>query len=256
MATTLHSTDRPTTSSPSHRSGVFVTTQWSVVLQAGQIPSPTAEAALAELCRIYWPPLYAYARRMGHAPADAQDLTQGFFAELLARHLFEKADASRGRFRSFLLAAFKHYLAHQWEKSQTRKRGGHVQILPLEFDTAETRCGVTARADESPDRQYDRQWALTLLDSVLERLEKEYSQVGRADLFAGLKVTLTGNRADLPYRAIATQCGLSEGAVKVAAHRLRHRYRELLREEMARTVANPAEVEEELRHLFAALSNG
>lgn len=256
MATTSHSTDRPTTSSPSHRAGVFVTTQWSVVLQAGQASSPSAEAALAELCRAYWPPLYAYARRMGHSPPDAQDLTQGFFAELLTRHLFEKADAARGRFRSFLLASFKHYLAHQWEKSQTRKRGGHVQILPLEFDTAETRFRLTADSNEAPDRQYDRQWALALLDSVLTRLEQEYAQVGRADLFAGLKVTLIGNRADLPYRTIATQCGLSEGAVKVAAHRLRHRYRELLREEMARTVASSTDVEEELRHLFAALSGG
>lgn len=256
MATTAHSTDRPSTSSPSHRAGVFVTTQWSVVLQAGQAESTSTDAALAELCRVYWPPLYAYARRMGHAQPDAQDLTQGFFAELLSRHLFRKADASRGRFRSFLLAAFKHYLAHQWEKSQTRKRGGHVQILPLDFDTAETRCVAAARADETPDRVYDRQWALALLDNVLSRLEREYAQAGRADLFAGLKVTLTGHRADLPYQAIAAQCGLSEGAVKVAAHRLRHRYREFLREEIARTLASAADVEEELRHLFAALSGG
>jgi len=232
----------------------FVTTQWSAVLAAGRSDTTHARAALEQLCRHYWPPLYAYVRRVGYSPEDAQDLTQEFFARLLARNTFSQADPQRGRFRSFLLASFKNFLTHEWEKARAQKRGGCVQLIPLEFDTAETRIVQPVAPDETPDKAFDRQWALALLDIVLGRLRREYSDAGRDDLFLGLKDTLGGGRSEIPYRELGARLGMSEGAVKVAAHRLRRRYRELLREEIANTVAGPEAVEEELRQLFAALS--
>lgn len=236
------------------RRPAFVTTHWSVVLAAGRSETTQARNALEQLCRTYWQPLYAYVRRCGHSPEDAKDLTQEFFARLLERKLVAKADPRRGRFRSFLLASLKHFLAHEWEKAHARKRGGGAQVLPLEFDTAESRCGQPIAPGDTPDRAFDRQWALTLLDVVLARLRREYSDAGREDLFLGLKDTLAGGRSEIPYRELADRLRMSEGAVKVAAHRLRRRYRELLREEIAHTVSGPEEVEEELRQLLAALS--
>lgn len=232
----------------------FVTTHWSVVVAAGRSDTPRARAALEQLCRHYWQPLYAYVRRVGHPPEESQDLTQEFFARLLERNTIARADPARGRFRSFLLASLKNFLAHEWEKARAQKRGGRVQVLPLEFDTAETRCAPEPANTDTPDKIFDRQWALSLLDVVLARLRADYADCGKDDLFLGLKETLTGGRSEIPYRDLGTRLGLSEGAVKVAAHRLRQRYRELLREEIANTVAGPAEAEEELRHLFAALS--
>jgi RNA polymerase sigma factor (sigma-70 family) len=236
------------------RRSVFVTTQWSAVLAAGHSETTQARAALEQLCQTYWPPLYAYVRRAGYSREEAQDLTQEFFARLLAQNTVARADPARGRFRSFLLASFKHFLSSEWEKGRAWKRGGRAQTIPLEFDTAESRCAQPAASGDTPDRAYDRQWALALLDVVLGRLQREYSDAGRDDLFLGLKDTLAGGRAEIPYRDLGAQLGMSEGAVKVAAHRLRRRYRELLREEIANTVAGPEEVEEELRQLFAALS--
>lgn len=231
----------------------FVTTQWSAVLAAGRNDTTQSRGALEQLCRNYWPPLYAYVRRLGYSPHDAQDLTQEFFASLLERHAVAKADPERGRFRSFLLASLKNFLAHEWEKARAQKRGGRVQVIPLDHDTAETTCVQPAAPDDTPDQAYDRQWALSLLDLVLRRLRKEYADCGRDDLFAGLKDTLSGGRSEIPYRDLAARLAMSEGAVKVAAHRLRQRYRELLREEIANTVSGPEEIEEELRQLFAAL---
>ncbi len=241
------------TQKPGAPAGCFVTTHWSAVLTAGRSDTTKAQAALEQLCRNYWQPLYAFVRRTGYSREEAEDLTQEFFARVLAQNTVAKADPARGRFRSFLLASLKHFLAHEWEKARARKRGGGAQLIPLEFDTAETRCAHPAAPGDTPDRAYDRQWALALLELVLSRLRGEYRSAGRLVLFLGLKDTLRGGRAEIPYRDLAGRVGMSEGAVKVAAHRLRQRYRELLREEIAHTVAGPAEAEEELRHLFVAL---
>jgi RNA polymerase sigma factor (sigma-70 family) len=239
---------------PPAPAGCFVTTHWSVVLTAGRSDTTQARAALEQLCGHYWPPLYAYVRRAGHSREEAEDLTQEFFARLLAQNTVARADPARGRFRSFLLASLKHFLTHEWEKARAQKRGGGVQLIPLQFDTAETRCAQPVAPGDTPERAFDRQWALALLDVVLGRVRREYTESGRDDLFVGLKDTLAGGRAEIPYRELAGRLDMSEGAVKVAAHRLRGRYRELLREEIANTVAGPEEVEEELRELFAALS--
>jgi len=241
------------TQTPHAPAGCFVTTHWSVVLKAGHSDTTRARAALEQLCRNYWQPLYAYVRRSGHSREEAEDLTQEFFARLLAQNTVARADPARGRFRSFLLAALKHFLANEWEKAHAQKRGGGAKLLPLEFDTAETRCAQPAAPGDAPDRAFDRQWALALLEVVLARLREEYANSGRDGLFLTLKETLSGGRAAIAYRELGARLGLSEGAVRVAAHRLRRRYRELLREEIANTVVGPEEVEQELRELFAAL---
>ncbi len=243
----------------------FATTHWTVVLSASRDRSDTTHArqALEEPCRTYWRPIYAYVRRQGHAAHDAQDLTQEFFGRLLAAGSLGKVDASRGRFRSFLLASLKHFLANEWDKVRTLKRGGGVRIVPLDADTAvgEQASGVPSEgvagveaSGPSPELAYDRQWALALLARVLERLREEHERAGKAGLFEQLRETLTAERGALPYVAIGARLGLTEGAVKVAVHRLRQRYREVLRAEIAETLENPALVEEELRDLFAALS--
>lgn len=236
------------------RRQVFVTTHWSVVLTAGHSDTTRTRAALETLCQAYWHPLYAYVRRAGYSREEAQDLTQEFFARLLAQNTVARADPARGRFRSFLLSSLKHFLTNEWDKARAQKRGGREQFIALEFDTAETRCVQPVAAGDTPDRAFDRQWALALLDVVLGRVRKEYTDSGRDQLFVGLKDTLAGARTEIPYRELAARLAMSEGAVKVAAHRLRQRYRALLREEIANTVAGPAEAEDELQHLFAALS--
>jgi RNA polymerase sigma factor (sigma-70 family) len=251
----MTSSDRetPGTEAPRAPAGCFVTTHWSVVLTAGRNDTTRARAALEQLCRNYWQPLYAYVRGSGYSREEAEDLTQEFFTRLLADNTIARADPARGRFRSFLLGSLKHFLAHEWEKARAQKRGGGAQLIPLEFDTAETRCVQPVAPGDTPDRAFDRQWALALLTIVLGRLRREYGDAGREDLFLGLKDTLSGGRAEIPYRELGARLGLSEGAVKVAAHRLRQRYRDLLREEIANTVAGPEEVEQELQQLFAAL---
>ncbi len=233
---------------------VFVTTHWSVVLTAGRRDTRRARSALENLCQTYWQPLYAYVRHQGHPPHDAQDLTQEFFARLLERNAVAKADPQRGRFRSFLLASLKHFLANEWDKSHALKRGSGARPVSLPFDTAEDHLPLPAAPGDAPDAAFDRQWALALLDVVLARLRREYADAGKDDLFVGLKDTLSGGRSEIPYRDLALRLRMSEGAVRVAAHRLRKQYRELLRQEIANTVANEEDVEEELRHLFAALS--
>jgi len=232
----------------------FVTTRWTSVVAAGHADTPRARAALENLCQTYWYPLYAYVRRSGQPPEDAKDLTQAFFARLLEHNSIAKVDRERGRFRSFLLASLKHFLVNEWEKSRTLKRGGAAHFVPLQFDTAETRFAQPIAPEDTPDRAFDRQWALALLDTVLGRLRREYATSGKDGLFLGLKDTLSGGRSEIPYRDLAARLAMSEGAVKVAAHRLRQRYRDLLREEIASTVADAGDVEAELRDLFAALS--
>jgi RNA polymerase sigma-70 factor (ECF subfamily) len=171
-----------------------------VVLTAGHSDTTRAQAALEQLCRNYWHPLYAYVRRAGYSREEAEDLTQEFFARLLAQNSVARADPARGRFRSFLLASLKHFLVNEWEKANAQKRGGRVQLIPLEFDTAETRCVQPIAPGDSPDRAYDRQWALALLEVVLGGLRREYREAGREDLFLGLKDTLGGGRAEIHYR--------------------------------------------------------
>jgi RNA polymerase sigma factor (sigma-70 family) len=232
----------------------FVTTHWSVVLDASQAGTDRARDALSRLCQTYWHPLYAYVRRLGNSPHDAQDLTQEFFARLLSNNFLARADESRGRFRSFILASFKHFLANEWDKARAQKRGGGQAPLSLDFAGAETTCSFEPADPATADKIFERRWALTLLDQVLRRLRQEYASTERDHLFEELKGTLTADSRSVRYADIAHRLGSSEGAVKVAVHRLRQRYRELLRAEIAETVANAAEVDDELRNLFAALA--
>jgi len=236
------------------RNAVFATTHWSVVLSAAGRGPAQSSHALETLCRTYWYPLYAYVRRTGKSPEDAEDLTQAFFARLLEQDWLAAADQTRGRFRSFLLGSFKHFLANEWDKASAQKRGGRVRLLSLDAKAAETRFHREPTDTATPDKEFDRRWALTLLDTVLNRLRQEYTAEGKSDLFEHVKGTLGGDRASAPYARIASELNMSEGAVKVAVHRLRQRYRAILRAEIAQTVATAADVEDELRHLFAALS--
>lgn len=236
-------------------SPVFVTTRWSVVVSAQGNDSPEAARALEHLCQAYWYPLYAHVRRLGHGPADAEDLTQAFFAKLLEKGWLAVADRDRGRFRSFLLGSLKHFLANEWDRARALKRGGRVQIISLDAPVGEDRLRQEPATANTLEREFDRRWALALLDTVLGRLEREYAEQGKAALFQQLKGTLGGDRAASAHAQLARSLAMSEGAVRVAAHRLRRRYRELLRLEIAPTVATADEVEDELRQLFAALAS-
>jgi len=238
--------------SDSRPAQLFATTHWSVVVQAGEHDSPKAEEALAWLCRAYWYPLYAYVRRQGHSIEDAQDSTQEFFARLLERKSLRHADRNRGRFRTFLLTSFKHFLINEWNKANREKRGGGCQVISLNAEETETRF----RAEPaSPDKAFERRWALVLLERVLDQLQGEFATVERSQLFEELKASLTGDGSECSYAEIGLRLGMSEGNLKVTVHRLRRRYRELLREEIARTVEDPEAVDEEMRDLFAALSD-
>jgi RNA polymerase sigma factor (sigma-70 family) len=232
----------------------FVTTHWSVVVSAGRNDTTRARDALARLCQVYWHPLYSYVRRLGHSPHDAQDLTQEFFARLLGKNYLAEADESRGRFRSFLLGAFKHFLANEWDKARAQKRGGGQIPIPIDAAVSETAYGYEPADNVTADKIFERRWALTLLAEVLRRLREEQVRDGREKLFEALKPTLTEASGTVRYAEIAVMLGMSEGAVKVAVHRLRQRYREILRAEIGETVAGPGEVEDELRSLFAALA--
>jgi RNA polymerase sigma-70 factor (ECF subfamily) len=227
------------------------------VLRAGRADTPRARDALARLCRTYWYPLYAHVRRRGHGPHDAQDLTQEFFARLLAGSTLGRADPARGRFRAFILTALDHFLADEWDKARAQKRGGGTEVVSLDLAAAEQRFDLEPTdATAPPDKAFDRQWALALLETVLAQLDAEYRLSNKAALYAALRQTLTGARDAQPYSKLATRLGLSEGAVKVAVHRLRQRYRALLQAEIAHTVAAPADVPEEMRHLFRTLADG
>lgn len=233
---------------------VFPPTQWTLVLAAGATPSPESAAALERLCASYWYPLYAYARRCGHSPCDAEDFTQEFFARLLEHNWIARADRDRGRFRSFLLTAMKRFLANEWAKVKTPKRGGGACLVPLQLDTAETRYSREPADTSTPEQVFERQWALLLLESVLERLRVDYARQGKGALFETLQPCLVGSREAQPYAALATQLGMTVGAVSMTVGRLRERYRECLKEEIRQTVASAAEVDGELRHLFRVLA--
>ena len=234
----------------------FATTHWSVVLKAGRSDTTRADEALSKLCQTYWYPLYAYVRRRGYSPHDAQDLTQGFFECLLARKSLASADPHKGRFRSFMLGAMSHFLTDQWEKSQTQKRGGGQELISLDLAAAEERFDLEPVDTATPDKAFDREWATALLDEVLAALEKEYQREGKGELFEALKTALAGTRECQPYALLGKRLELTEGAARVAVHRMRKRYRELLRAEIANTVTSPDELGEEMNYLFQAMAGG
>lgn len=247
------STENPTPRS-SAAGGVFATTHWTAVLAAGRTGSKQADVALEELCRTYWYPLYAYVRRHGHSREDAEDLTQGFFARLLEKHYLEGLTSEKGRFRAFLLVAVKRFLANEWDRANRQKRGGGLAPLSLDWQDADTRYQITPAHDLSPDKLYDRAWALTLLERVIIRLRDENRGEGKAKLYEQLRPFLMMGKGDIPYAQAAVTLGLTEGTVRVAVHRLRRRYRELLREEIAQTLSDPAQADEEMQALFIALA--
>ena len=207
----------------------FATTRWSVVVAAGGDDTAGARDSLARLCGSYWFPLYAFVRRRGHSPEDAQDLTQAFFARLMEKNWVADADRSKGRFRTFLLSALTHFLSDEWDRARAQKRGGGAATLPLPFDTAEERYVREPADPDTPERIFERRWALALLDEVVSRLRDEYEGDGKADLFTALHPCLVGERTALPYAELAQSLGTSESAVKSAVHRMRQRYRHLLR---------------------------
>ena len=230
----------------------FRTTHWSVILRAGGESSPEADQALEELCRAYWYPLYAYVRRQGRSAEDAQDLTQSFFARLLERKSVRFADPDRGRFRTFLLTSLKNFLINDWQKSRTASRGGGALTFSLDEKEADGRYLAEPVDGLTPERIYEKRWAVTLLERVLSLLRDKYKAQGNLLLFETLKPYVWGD-ANLGYDEAATKLGTTAGALRTAMHRFRESYRQLLREEVGRTVASPAEVDAELRELVAVL---
>jgi len=233
----------------------FDTTHWSVVLAAGHRSSPDSDKALESLCGTYWYPLYAYARRRVGDVHQAQDLTQEFFARLLEKNCVGLARPERGRFRSFLLTTFQHFLVNEFEKAKAQKRGGGRVPISLDFESADSRYSLEPVENLTPERLYEKQWALTLIDRVLDRLQEEFARAGKTQQFEHLKVFIYGKTAPRAYADAARELGMTEGAARVAAHRLRRRYRQLLWAEIAQTVAQPEEIDDEIRSLFAILGS-
>jgi RNA polymerase sigma factor (sigma-70 family) len=233
---------------------LFATTHWSVIWAAAQGDTPQSATALEGLCRTYWSPLYAYVRRHGYSPEDAQDLTQAFFAHLLRKDFLHGVEPEKGRFRSFLLACLKHFLADEWEKGRTAKRGGPGPELRLDWGQAEERYRLEARVEANPESLYERRWALDLLDRVLDQLRDEAVAPGKGAVFDSLQGCLLGEHPAETYAQLGARLGLSESAVKVTVHRLRLRFRELLREQIAHTVTRPEEIDDEMRYLFEVVS--
>jgi RNA polymerase sigma factor (sigma-70 family) len=233
----------------------FATTRWGVVLAAGgHAPSAESARALAELCAEYWYPLYTYVRRRGHAPEDAQDLTQAFFARLLEKKSLAAADPLRGRFRTFLLTSLQNFLASEWRRASAAKRGGGLEILSIDFPSAEERYRLDPSRDLSPEAAYERRWALGVLDTVLAAVRAEHERAGRLELFEALKDRLAGSGEASAYAELSERLGQSEQALRQAASRMRRRFRDRLRAEIAETVTNEQDVDDELRHLLAALT--
>jgi RNA polymerase sigma factor (sigma-70 family) len=247
----VSSTDNKSSTPPGD---IFATTHWTVVLAAGRRHTPQSDGALEELCRTYWFPLYAYVRRHGHNKEDAEDSVQAFFARFLEKNYLAGLSAERGRFRAFLLASLKHFLINEWKKTQRLKRGGGEKLLSLDWQTADTQFQVAAVNEPSPDKAFDREWALALLAKVIERLRSECESDGKAKLFETLKIFLTAGKGALSHADAAKKLSMDETAVRVAVHRLRKRYRQLLRDEIAQTLADAADVDEEMRALFGAFS--
>jgi RNA polymerase sigma-70 factor (ECF subfamily) len=243
----------PRQETPQTRRGdYFATTHWSIVATAGNAAGVLADEALETLCRNYWFPLYAYVRRQGHSKEDAEDLTQEFFERFLSKNYLAGLSADKGRFRAFLLAALKHFLANEWDRNHRQKRGGLIKPLSLEWQEADSQYQITAVDLVSPDKLYDRAWAMTLLARVLERLRAEHSTPDKLSQFETLKAYLTHGKGIIPYSQAAETLGMAEGAVRTAVHRLRAQYRRLLIQEISQTLLNPGQAEEELATLFQA----
>jgi RNA polymerase sigma-70 factor (ECF subfamily) len=234
----------------------FPTTLWHLVLRAQSGPTKQAQEALATLCQVYWYPLYAFVRRQNYGPEEAQDLTQAFFAQLLEKHYLDDYERERGRFRSFLLTALKHFLSNERDRSRALKRGGGITLAPLDalIQTGETRYTREPQYSSTPESIYEKQWALTLLDHVLIRLRAEFAKTGKEDQFDRVKDLLTGDENHIAYSDLAAELQTTEGALKVAIHRMRRRFREVLRDEISRTVSQPDLVGEEIRYLMAVIA--
>jgi len=232
----------------------FLTTHWSMVLAAREAASPRASEALEKLCRAYWWPLYTFVRRRGYDSHDAQDLTQEFFARLLEKNWLDSVDRTKGKFRSFLLAALKHFMAKEWRRAHAQKRGGWMALLSLDEEGAEQQYLHVAAAGLSPEQLYEQQWATALLDQVLALLREEFATDGKGTWFEEVKIFLTGEKRAVSYAELAVKLGTTEAALTMAVRRMRQRYGELLRAQIAHTVASSEEIEEELRALLAALS--
>ena len=230
----------------------FATTHWSLVLRAGRLEGPDAADALDKLCHAYWYPLYAFARWEGCNPDEAQDLTQEFFSRLLARNYLQMADPNRGRFRSFLLASFKHMMANERRNASRLKRGGNARVFSLDENEAEQRYSLEPADTSTPDRIFERRWAETALGRVLDRLETEYT--GHAMRFSDLKTFLVDARGTAAFAEVAARLGVTESALKSVVHRMRRRYADLFRDEVAQTVADPKDTEDEIRHMLAVLA--
>jgi RNA polymerase sigma factor (sigma-70 family) len=237
-----------------HAPGRFATTHWSVVRAAAAPDATDCTKALETLCQTYWFPLYAYLRRQGHNSDSAEEYTQAFFAQLLDKKGLRLADPKKGKFRSFLLAALKHFLANQRKRARARKRGGGRKIFPLDFQNAETQFTMEPADHLSPEKLFERAWALTILERTMERLRNESATAGKQGLFDSLKIYLTTDKAAVPYKQVAQKLQMSQPAVRVAVHRLKRRYRDILRSEIADTVTTEKEIDQEIRDLFAALA--
>jgi RNA polymerase sigma-70 factor (ECF subfamily) len=244
-------------SNPQTREGPalgFHTTHWSVVLAAGEEGSEQAAAALARLCQTYWFPVYAFIRKRGHSPEQAQDLTQDFFAGFLEKNYVAKAARDRGRFRVFMMSSVQNFLYNQHDRAQAQKRGGGRALLSLDYEDAEQRYQVEPVEESDPATIFEQQWAATLLETTLNRMREEFSAEGRAGLFDDLQAHLWADADSIPYSLLAQKSGLTESNLKTIAHRLKQRCRVLLREEIAHTVAKPGDVDDELRHLMRIVS--
>ncbi|HEX3628160.1 MAG TPA: sigma-70 family RNA polymerase sigma factor [Verrucomicrobiae bacterium] len=239
--------------SSSDAPGIFPNTRWSVVLAAARAPSPDSAAALETICRAYWYPLYAYARHAGQSPHDAQDITQEFFCRLLEKRWLDSVHPSKGKLRTFLIVAMKNFMSKEWRRVSAQKRGGDWNRVQFDTAFAESRLAAETRS-AGPDELFDRQWALTLLDLTMSRLREEFSTAGKTGDFEALKDCLVAGRGAIDYANVAERLGANEGAARVAVHRLRKRFREIYRQEISQTLADGADLDEELRHLTAVLA--
>jgi DNA-directed RNA polymerase specialized sigma24 family protein len=235
------------------QSPVFPITRWTLIIAAGQTNNRAADDALAELCRAYWLPIYVYVRRFGHPPDQAQDLTQGFFAYFLETRGLAHADPAKGRFRSFLLTCLKRFLGDEADRRDAQKRGGQTCILPLDFENAEIQYSRGLSHQDTPEKLFERQWTLTLISRVTDDVREAFRREGRGDQFDRLRQFLPGHEPSLPYADAARQFGVTEGALKVAVHRLRRRYRETFHAHIADLVTDPALVNDEVQYLLATL---
>jgi len=239
---------------PPPRSGRFATTRWSLVLAAGGQADARSAEALSSLCELYWYPIYAFIRRQGCSASDAADLTQEFFLRVLEKNYFRALDPARGRFRGFLCASVRHFLSNERDRARSLKRGGARPPISLDVDAAEGRYQLEPPDDLTPEKLFDRRWALILLDRALTQVGQDYAETNKAALFENLKGFLTGDSSGIPYAQIARTMDMTEGAVKVAVHRLRRHFRDALVEQIAETVSDPADIDAEITYLMKAVS--